>query len=868
MNNYYKLYIENTYTLAETIVIKFEDAARALNLRVMADHGLNSVSPDVSTWKYYQNISGNYHFSDVFDNNSKVITITSLDTLEQIEFRSSVLENHPATKRAYLFGNRHYRQLIQKYPGYELLILGVLYPVDINIAISAKDGTILNYPKYLIDVNEYSLIDKLQSWIYKYVDRWINKQFAISDDLYVATYLGQLYLHLVPEIINLRLQACKTNEAHSFHIREYLASNGMLDKYLDVMTINQALFFYRNILYIERNAGKRDTFDWLVENLMTVRSLPLYDFTMKHDVDAMISAPTNEVLSLHPNITFRRNPINYKTQLDAPNSFLSLHSVNLKLKDLVPGNAVYLENNIIPIREKLEDSKSNVVGTKLLESLVSDYQLSTPYTLEMILLNHWLYWSSENIYNAYVSISFIKTKKIVDMSVKDAFILLIYVINRAIGLDLPNIPSALATRVLPVIKTDVSELRKMTDTKYVDQSKLDLIHSTVPTIGPIDSIDVFYAKCKLIYISTLQQYRIEYGVENQIERGEIQAAITRLYIDKKVGLGNESYASWFSRLGLDFTVYEGSDFYELYNSIITETTGVNNVDDLSIRKVQIAMVEMLQLLSSYSIEVVRNSSEPPIQVIPRPSVRVGDESIKDNSLDYVDSAPVFVQDIINSENEEVKIDINTVFPLGDIEGREHTKTHVDIAIDIKSSKHIGKLDPIRIHLANIRVVDRYTHISNKFCVPQGVDIFDIQTKDVNDETVTQQDIRIMDIHNTFMGGMFVADNITDVPLLLSGNPNIIAPAEFEFTAPTTVTETDVIYFSSSVFGVPENTLQPPHLVTENNKIYFTSSLFHPDAFKGKLTDVPIKLSIFNSGFRTTETGSIRLTENGLPRDIN
>ncbi len=259
-------------------MVKLDEVARAMNYYVMQKMGYDSVDLyDKTTWKYYQNIAGVYHLSDT------PIKIRSLDLDEEIDFTKENLERHKITKTAYRYGTRYYRELVSLHPQQELLILGVLYPVDINIAIDSKDGTILNYPKNLVEENEYSLIEKLQSWCYNYLYRWVNNQFTLSDDLYVATYVSQFYLHMLQALISIRLEACRTNEAHSYHIQQYLASHGFLDSYLDKLTKEQALFFYRNIRYIERNAGKRDTFDWLTENIMTKRDLPLYEITMKHN---------------------------------------------------------------------------------------------------------------------------------------------------------------------------------------------------------------------------------------------------------------------------------------------------------------------------------------------------------------------------------------------------------------------------------------------------------------------------------------------------------------------------------------------------------------------------------------------------------
>jgi hypothetical protein len=277
-NNRYTLYLNKCIELISTIVIKFDDVADAMNNLVITKLGLDSIDySDKSTWKYYQNIAGIYHLTDT------KMKIKSLDIDQEIDFTIENLKTNKNTKLAYTYDSRYYRELVSLYPDQELLIKGILYPVDINVAINSKDGTILNYPKDLIEDNEYSLINKLQKWIYNYLFRWVNKQFCLSDELYVATYIGQFYLHLVQALIAFRLENCKTNEAHSYHIQQYLASHGFLDSYLSVLTKEQALFFYRNIRYIERNAGKKDTFDWVTDKTMTLRNLPLYEITMNHN---------------------------------------------------------------------------------------------------------------------------------------------------------------------------------------------------------------------------------------------------------------------------------------------------------------------------------------------------------------------------------------------------------------------------------------------------------------------------------------------------------------------------------------------------------------------------------------------------------
>jgi hypothetical protein len=84
------MYIDQIFELAETIVIKSELTAQAINKKLILQHGAQAVNPiDKTTWKYYLNLAGKYHPTD-----TKII-ITSLDDLSQIVFDAQTLRNQP-----------------------------------------------------------------------------------------------------------------------------------------------------------------------------------------------------------------------------------------------------------------------------------------------------------------------------------------------------------------------------------------------------------------------------------------------------------------------------------------------------------------------------------------------------------------------------------------------------------------------------------------------------------------------------------------------------------------------------------------------------------------------------------------------------
>jgi hypothetical protein len=281
-SNYFQLYLNACVALAQTIVIKSTETEQGLNNYVSTYYGANALDEtDPTSWKYYMNLSGQYHFTD------QLMYVVSLDTMQTIEFTPANLLIHTATAAAYQFGSSYYQALVDQYPTQVMLILGVIYPVNIATAIAAKDGQILGWPSQYVEPNEYSLIQRLQTWVYGFKQRWINPQYGVSDDLYFTVQLANMYYGLLMAIVSFREEMSSTSELHSFHQQQCLASHQGLDQYLEQLSLPQVVWLCRNINYIQRNVGKTSTFKTLIENVLTERDIPLAAYTMRHDTTAM-----------------------------------------------------------------------------------------------------------------------------------------------------------------------------------------------------------------------------------------------------------------------------------------------------------------------------------------------------------------------------------------------------------------------------------------------------------------------------------------------------------------------------------------------------------------------------------------------------
>lgn len=647
-NNLYGLYVRATTDLAQSMVIKYEEIAKSLNLYVINKTGALPNLADPTSWKYYQNICGIYHFSDT------AMTVSSLDSETNIPFTVQALQNNPVTRAAYAFGSTYYNDLLANYPDQELLILGILYPANMSAAIAAPDGTILSYPTHLIEPGEVDLLANLQAWIYAYTKRWIIRAFCLTDNLYAATFMAQLMLNLIGAITNFRLQACKTNQAHSFHIKQYLRSHGFLDVYLDQMSNKQALDMYRNIIFYERNAGFESTFARLVDVVLTEANLPAYHYEMLHNQDSLSHEFLEDVNHLHSQANFRRRPLNAKAR-QYPLPDYTLTQVHAAASTQTPHNSLYQDVHYEEIANRLSLSSKAHLLTKVVEvganPVVSPSQLAP----DDILFNQWMDWVSSSRYAVPVEFVPEGSKSPVRLTHQQAAALWIFAFHRALEPEkIPNypkltrVPAIYINRVVRTPKPQLSVLQEVVSNAPLHPSVVQAIYDTAVTIpSSITSLVQFQQVCGQIYLADLLQYRLYSYQENPIARSQAQGASLRLYEDKTVrfaSLADEEdedlgmlYSTMLQQVGLNTAGYRPIDYFNMSVRILAAATGADLNDLLDPANIQKAMISLLRYLSSYSIQIVSTGASALSTTVPRPDVRFYDYRMPEQPEYYVDA---------------------------------------------------------------------------------------------------------------------------------------------------------------------------------------------------------------------------------------
>lgn len=622
----YSVYLQSIFDLVATMTIKSSDTAKLMNDYISLEYGNDHIDEfDPTTWKYYKNIAGEYHDTDT------VMTVTSLDTLESIEFTKENLLIHTSTRDAYEYGTRYYNTLVSLYPNQELLILGILYPANIDEAIEASDGTILAYRSTLVESQETTLIQELSEWLQRFHVRWYVRAFGLSDELYPAVYYASMVMNIVPKVLNLRLKRCKTYEAHTFHIRQYLASHGRLDRFMDYMTIGQVLFLYRNINYIEHHVGHVDTFNWLVEKLLSPRYIPIANYTMKH-----LNNFSEE--TYFTNYTFKKTPLN--TQYNVPEKdYFDLEELLQKENDLAPWNSRITDSDIAEMDYMFKQSPSAIVQTKDLESTMVDYTDAVPHPVATVVMNHWAYLSMKGLYSAVVVFNDPIVNETHTLSAQDAYIYMTYLSLKSGGLVLKNVPDSFYTEYVRRISNSVEDLISVADYTYYGNTVLQnyqrerdisllqdlIVRHPVIWNTPIKSTSTFFKLCSAIYNRTMAEWYIISTQENQYRRGMLENMIRRQYADvlAEPTSKGQLFENWLKERNIvdfDLTLKQTQNYIK---HIFTKATGYYVDPRKIMANIQKAMIGTLTQLSSYSIQIIASINEQPITLLNSPTIRVG-----------------------------------------------------------------------------------------------------------------------------------------------------------------------------------------------------------------------------------------------------
>lgn len=615
-NVYFDLYRDDTIKLVRSVIIKFSETARQINYQLERNYPITVDQDAPTTWKYYMHLAGDYHSTD------ERMYVRSADTLELIEFSKANLIIHRATARAYAPGTTLYRSLVRQYPGQADLINGIIYPIDIQTAIDAPDGKILYYDTKYIEEQEDTLIYALQDWVDAFYLRWYNQQFNLVDDLFHAGFLGNLYTRMVPSIMAMRLDNAKTNRAHSHHIRQYLASHEHLDEYIPYLDTYQMLWLYRNINYIQRHVGSKNTFNRLVQNLLTRRGIPIIEYTLEQN-------STNLLRDVKAKAEMIKHDINFNIIQDDTLP-VPTEAIITREYPLARDNELVAFDTERDIQQDMGYSAYSVLPTRVYDSEVIDRSVSNVRSLQHVLLNEWLDLASSNRYRAFIQLPNPKNGVNMTMSVKDAFIVTMYCWMKTRDWLSPTIPKFIAYDVLRPRSPTFAELRKMSPIRLIPDRIITAIQDLTPPMGDYISTEQFYLDCHDAHQRYLRQWELYSFQEHMVGRGYCEQIVRMHYMNRMCTLveGDVTWEDYFNTQGFDILDLSNPDMEQLMMDAVNIATGANLVKIITLGEVQRELLRLMSQLSSYIAQYLRNVEFTKFHVLGMVMPRIGDIEVK------------------------------------------------------------------------------------------------------------------------------------------------------------------------------------------------------------------------------------------------
>lgn len=621
----YDNYLKSILALVRTLVIKFDAMAMAVNYEVLMKTGTLPDMVDRTTWKWYLNSAGIYHDTD------DKIYVTSLDDETTILFDAKTLKQHPITAHKYSYGTELYKLLLEKYPKSEKFILGSLYPVDIDKAIAAEDGDILSYPSFLVEPNEIDLITDLTSWCKRFNYKWRIRGYEITDDLYRASFLGQFTLSMVGYIIQYRLNKCRTSQAHSYHVRQYLKSRAFTDTELSTLNNEQLMYFYRNIDYIRKNAGMGATNKELIDVLFTKLSLPVYQCVSSHRTIGMRDTWFTDRPDTLPAIEFTKRPLN-SIAASIPMTPYSIDNVYSEIAPLAPKNKEIAEHIRGDVLNNLQYSHGNKHLTKVLEVAPSASVVKTDSELINIIFDHWVYLSFKNQYVTPLEFTLKGSSEPIVLDHQTTIALWAYGILKQQGMNSTTdwyLPKITLDGVITEEPQSFDKLFALANKNEAIRDDVKLILDNIPVVptGIVGGPELLTIVRDVGRVKDIHHKLLAF-LNNPKNVIDLNRCICSLYtkpvvtLTNLIGQGITKYSTLFTKLGLDFSSYSKLDFLNMSIGIFEAVYGSELRDSNTETAIRATMMSLFSRLSSYSILIAESGVEYKELIhAPTPAVR-------------------------------------------------------------------------------------------------------------------------------------------------------------------------------------------------------------------------------------------------------
>lgn len=598
-DNYYRDVID----LTKSIVLVNSREATLYNEYVKDTYGVEANQTDKTTWRYYRHLAGQYHDVDV------PIQVVSVDNGSTFELTPSSIVLHRLTRRQLLKFGIFYKELVDKYPEQEILIKSIIATSakkTISEIVGLPDFTVVFYNDDLVEENEDDLIPQLQFRITNYQNIWLIQYYSLSDNLFMASQYHVLYNFIFTSILAIRMQNVKTLRAHSYHILNYLASHHYLDSQYTYLTKRQALFLYRNLLYLDNHSGHDRIFRLLIERLFTERNISVVNYTYFQRNTLTDSAYTD--------YRFKQRLLNDSSLVYSYKDF-SLSEIKDKELSMAPSNPDALEYGIEEIDTMLKNSLFETLLTKDLETIVVDNTDMVKYRLVPTIIDYWAYLLKIGKIRFLVSILDPVLNKNMTLATDDLFKLFTLALHQANGRELDHFPDYTIQRVYQEQPPTVQALTGLFYTdRYYHEDMVTYVRNVAPPITTSITSYQFEQFITGIYRLNIGLWLHTSNIHDKDDSAGMEMVVNALHKTDTYSFDNETPINFLKRIGLEhLSDFSASALDSLLYSIL------NNIYDGKLvflnryKFAQIALIEVFKKFNSYTVQLIDNySSEAPL----------------------------------------------------------------------------------------------------------------------------------------------------------------------------------------------------------------------------------------------------------------
>lgn len=594
----YNIFRDQNIALAKSMIVKYDNIAQQMNLAITENGGY--VSSDRTTWRYYLHLAGKRHDTDT------PILITSLDTKELIELTTANLARHKKTANVYRSNTEYIDKLITEHLDYAVYIKGVFWPIPLNLAVEVNDCSILYYNAALVEPQEQSLMVEIEKKIREFHVRYMADGWKVYNDAYVLAFYNMLFPAIPAVLIWLRQRMQRTMETHSYFVTEFLASHQELHEFIPYLTNKQKFSIYRNVRYWERNSGKKEIFDWMVDTFLTGWGMP----AVAYSVGQQIHDPTTgDDADLTPLPVAYQESLNY-TERDSGRDLSLVTTADIIQKEvgLAYNNAVHQPEYQEDLDTRLGLTQYPNLTTKLVEVTAVDPESMERYDYMHGLFNEWLHLTARGTYD--ISHEFLNPTngETIKLTSKELMALYLYSAFKGFsGVALDTIPVFNALGVQIKRWVSVEEMEKY----LVDDSWANRYDSTVnffadtqyEVVGSILSSDELYEAADAFIKGKRNRWVYTHNRRKIKDRAAAEQLMVYHYRDYRcdLKLNYKNYEEFFLALGFDYTIISDETWQDIANDAFNTGTNLENRATLSQGEIQRAMVKLMSKLSSYTI---------------------------------------------------------------------------------------------------------------------------------------------------------------------------------------------------------------------------------------------------------------------------